>query len=71
MTRFFINDKKFYKQELGFAIKPNNFLSRINKILGNVGNSNLEMTKTVDSVKQLLEEFIGLAGLQYVPKFRK
>lgn len=68
---FFIGDKKLYKQEPEFTVKPGDFLNRMDKILGNVGNSSVEITQTVDSLKQLLEEFIGLAGLRYTPKFRK
>lgn len=68
---FFIGDKKLYKQEPEFTVKPGDFLNRMDKILGNIGNSSIEMTQTVDSLKQLLEEFIGLAGLRYTPKFRK
>ena len=68
---FFIGEKKLYKQESEFAVKPNDFLNRINRILGDIGRSSEEMSQTIDGTKQLLEEFIKLAEPQYIPKFRK
>ncbi len=68
---FFIGEKKLYKQEPEFAVKPDNFINRMNEVLGKIGNSDAEMAKTFNDTKQLLDEFIELAGPQYTPKFRK
>lgn len=68
---YFIGEKKFYKQEPLFRIKPKNFLSRINKILATIGNTKEEMIKTVADIEQLFEEFVNLAESEYTPKFKK
>ena len=67
---FFINDKKIYKQEKALRLKPDNFLERLNRILGQIGNSDIEMEKTLFEVEGLFDDFVKLAGDLYHPKFK-
>lgn len=68
---YFIGEKKLYKQEPFFTKKPINLLSRINKILGEIGDSSEEMIGTVNEAERLLNDFVELAGSEYSPKYRK
>jgi predicted nucleotidyltransferase len=66
---YFIGVKKFYRQEPVFELKINNFSTRINQILGYIGNSITEMNKTVAYTEQLFEDLIKIAESEYSPKF--
>lgn len=68
---YFIGEKKLYKQEPLFEVKPNNFLTRINIILSEIGSSIDKMNKTVVDTEQLFEDFVKIAGTEYSPKFKK
>jgi predicted nucleotidyltransferase len=67
---YFIGEKKLYKQVPLFQDKPNNFLERINKILGAIGNEVIQNNKTVDETEKLFNDLVTIAGSEYHPKFK-
>ncbi len=68
---YFISDKRMYRDEHIFKIKPDNFSERIETILGNIGRDSNKLKAITSGTETLLKEVIALCGEQYTPKFVK
>jgi predicted nucleotidyltransferase len=66
---YFISDKRMYKDEESFDIKPKNLSTRVNRILGAVGRNREGLDESLQSAEALLAEVIMLCGDQYQAKY--
>jgi hypothetical protein len=66
---FFVSEKKFFKQEVAFNLRPNNLSARVRRMLGQIGRSREEMLETVLESKTLIEDTKQLAGGLYKYSF--
>ena len=67
---FFISDKRMYRDEQTFKIKPDSFSERINNILGNMGCDSKKLDETLSAAKILIGELVALCRDQYRPQWR-
>ena len=65
---FFMNDKYVYREVAEFRIVPDNFLARVDQIVGG-GISLPELSERYDTAVALQEEVRALAGDLYAPRF--
>jgi hypothetical protein len=57
---YFISDKRMYRDVEQFALKPQNFVERVNRILGYAGREREELEKSLKAAEALLGEMIVL-----------
>jgi hypothetical protein len=67
--KYFINDKRLYKDAEQFSLKPQDFVMRLDRILGEIGCDSKKIAETLLNTHILLTEVIGLCRDQYTPKF--
>lgn len=67
---YFISDKRLYRDEQRFTLKPTNFTERVDAILGNIGNNQQKLAETLQATHDLLREMTALAGDQYSARFQ-
>ena len=61
---YFISEKKVSRDVDLFCIKPENFITRITTILGNIGTSRDALDQTVAEAEALLEEMNALSDIR-------
>ena len=66
---YFISDKRLKKDAEQFSIKPQDFVMRLDRILGDIGCDSKKIAETLLNTQTLLSEVIGLCRDQYTPKF--
>ncbi len=66
---YFISDKRLYKDEAKFNIKPKGFSERVDSILGAIGRNREELGGSLLATEALLAEVVALCGDQYQAKF--
>jgi predicted nucleotidyltransferase len=66
---YFISDKRLYKDVEQFRLKPQDFVMRLDHILGDIGCDSKKLSATLMNTQSLLTEFIKLCKDQYTPKF--
>lgn len=66
---YFISDKRLQKDIEQFSLKPQNFVLRLDQILGNIGHDSKKLTETLLNTQILVTEFTELCRHQYTPKF--
>jgi predicted nucleotidyltransferase len=66
---YFISDKRMYKDEEKFDIKPKSFSARVNSIFGAIGRNRKELDETLQAAEVLLDEMIMLCGDQYQSRY--
>jgi hypothetical protein len=66
---YFISDKRMYKDEEKFDIKPKSFSARVNSIFGAIGRNRKELDETLQAAEALLDEVITLCGNQYQARY--
>ena len=66
---YFISDKRLYKDVEQFCLKPQDFVMRLDHILGDIGCDSKKLSETLLNTRILLTEFIELCKEQYTPKF--
>jgi hypothetical protein len=67
--KYFINDKRLYKDVEQFSLKPQDFVLRLDRILGDIGCDSKKLAETLLNTQTLLSEVIELCTGQYTPKF--
>lgn len=67
---YFISDKRLYRDEQRFTLKPVNFTEQIDTILGAIGTNQQKLEETLQATHALLGEMVALAGDQYHPRFQ-
>ncbi len=55
---YFISDKRMYRDVEEFALKPQNFVERVNRILGAPGRERKELEESLKAVEALLGEVV-------------
>ena len=68
---YFISEKKLFRQEASFRIKPINFSGRIEPLLGKIGHSVKEMERTVSEAERLFKDVLEIVKDKYRPRFRE
>ncbi len=66
---YFISDKRLKKDVEQFSHKPQDFVMRLERILGDSGRDNTKLTETLLNTQFLLTEVIELSSDHYTPKF--
>lgn len=66
---YFIGEKRLYKQLSEFNVQPKDFMERLSLLLGNIGNNNEELSKTLVIVKKLVDDFVKISGDFYKSKY--
>src|SRR5438874_10010011 len=66
---YFISDKRLYKDVEHFSVKPQEFVIRLDHILGAMGCDSKKIAETLLNTQILLTEVIELCRDQYIPKF--
>ncbi|HXZ04736.1 MAG TPA: nucleotidyltransferase domain-containing protein [Ktedonobacteraceae bacterium] len=66
---YFISDKRLQKDIEQFSLKPQDFVGRLDKVLGDIGRDNKKLSETLVNTQILLTEVIELSKDQYTPKF--
>ena len=64
-----MNDKRLIKDVEQFSLKPQEFVMRLDRILGNIGRDSNQISETLLNTQILLNEVIELCRDQYTPKF--
>ena len=64
-----MNDKRLIKDVEQFSLKPQEFVMRLDRILGNIGRHSNQISETLLNSQILLKEVIELCSDQYTPKF--
>lgn len=66
---YFISDKRLKKDVEQFSLKPQDFVMRLDHILGDIGYDSKKLSETFLNTQILLNEVIELCRDQYTPKF--
>jgi predicted nucleotidyltransferase len=66
---YFVSDKRLKKEVEQFSLKPQNFVTRLEHILGDIGYDSNQISETLLNTQILLKEVIELCRDQYTPKF--
>jgi hypothetical protein len=66
---YYMSDKRLKKDVEQFSLKPQDFVMRLDCILGNIGRDNNQIWETLLNTQSLLNEVIELCRDQYTPKF--
>ena len=66
---YFISDKRLYKVIELFSHKPQGFVVRLDRMLGNIGCDSNRLIETLAHAEILLDEVIELCGGKYSPRF--
>lgn len=66
---YFISDKRLYKDVEQFSLKPQDFVMRLDRMLGDIGCDSKRLADTLSNTHILLTEVIELWRDQYTPKF--
>jgi predicted nucleotidyltransferase len=66
---YFMSDKRLKKAVEQFSLKPQDFVMRLDRILGNIGRDSNQISETLLDTQILLNEVIELCRDQYTPKF--
>jgi hypothetical protein len=66
---YYMSDKRFKKDVEQFNLKPQDFVTRLDHILGNIGCDSNQISETLLNTQILLNEVIELCRDQYTPKF--
>jgi predicted nucleotidyltransferase len=66
---YFISDKRLHKDIELFSLKPQGFVVRIDRMLGNIGCDSKSLIETLAHAESLLDEIIELCGGQYIQWF--
>lgn len=69
--KYFLSEKRVYKDFLKFKIIPAEYLKNMEEILGDAGISDKRLSNSVEKVSQIIEEFKSLAKNFYTPKYTK
>jgi len=59
---YFISDKRMYRDVEQFALKPQNFAKRVNRILGDAGREREELEESLRMAEELLSEMVTLCS---------
>jgi hypothetical protein len=65
-----LNDKTVLLEVAGFEHSRTDFAGRVQKVLGQLGNSVPELTSGVLAISRLVHEVCALAADLYQPKYR-
>ena len=60
--RFFLNEKNAFIESEHFALHPDNFHSAVERILGSLGNSSAEMTRSVMAMRAVAADLRGFCA---------
>ncbi len=66
---YFMSDKRLKKDVEQFSLKPQDFVMRLDHILGDIGRDSNQISETLLDTQILLNEVIELCRDQYTPKF--
>ena len=66
---YFISDKGLKRDVEQFSLKPQDFVMRLDGMLGDMGHSRKKLVETLSNIHILLIEVIELCRDQYTPKF--
>jgi predicted nucleotidyltransferase len=66
---YFINDKRLKSDVEQFSLKPQDFVIRLDCILGDIGCDSKKIAETLLNTQILVTEVIALCRDQYTPKF--
>ena len=66
---YFISDKRLKRDVEQFSLKPQDFVMRLDRILGDIGCDSKKLAETLLNTQILLNEVINLCRDQYTPKF--
>jgi len=66
---YFISDKGLKRDVEQFSLKPQDFVMRLDSILGDIGCDSKKLAETLLNIQTLLNEVIELCRDQYTPKF--
>lgn len=66
---YFMSDKRLKKDVEQFNLKPQDFVMRLEHILGNIGRDSNQISETLLKTQILLNEVIELCRDRYIPKF--
>jgi predicted nucleotidyltransferase len=66
---YFIGDKRLKRDVEQFSLKPQDFVMRLDRILGDIGCDSKKIAETLLNTHILLTEVIELCRDQYTPKF--
>jgi hypothetical protein len=64
-----MSDKRLQKDVEQFSLKPQDFVIRLDHILGNIGRDSNQISETLLNTQILLNEVIELCRDKYTPKF--
>jgi hypothetical protein len=65
---FFMNDKCVYRDIADFKIVPDNFMARVDALMGG-DNSPTDLRRRVELAIELREEILALVGDTYTPRY--
>ncbi len=66
---YFLSEKRFYQQAQTFAVQPRDFTARLEKMLGEIGETQPDLLATVSRAEGLFDEMKALCGELYRPRF--
>ncbi len=67
---YFITHKQAIKAIAAFAIRPSNYGTRVNRILGQPGTTAETLMETVEALTDLFQGIVGMADQWYQPKYK-
>ncbi len=66
---YFISEKRIQRDLEQFSCKPQDFVVRLDCLLGAIGDENQKLIETLANAESLLGEVIEFCGDQYTPRF--
>ena len=68
--RYFIRDKKVMASMADFALLPDGYVTRLNRLLAQPGATTAALAATVADITALWADVVALRGAEYTPRFR-
>ena len=68
--RYFIRDKKVMASMADFALLPDGYVTRLNRLLAQPGATTVALATTVADITALWADVVALPGVEYTPRFQ-
>ena len=68
--RYFIRDKKVMASMADFALLPDGYVTRLNRLLAQPGATTAALAATVADITALWADVVALPGVEYTPRFQ-
>jgi len=70
-NKYFLSEKRAYKDTIKFNRAPKNFLLNVEKLLSNPGSNNTQLLSSLNTFSEFIENFKKLSKNIYTPKYNK